>query len=401
MIFNIYVAIWIFFIPISSVVVFPDVKGTLPAYLFSFFTMIIMFFREKRKEYFYIILKFFFFFFVFILLSQLGILLKSISLEELYLINPKDSDVLFRKGMLTQSVYLFMGIITFSFFKVYYREKMDDYIFRAGVFFAAYGIYEVIYFSLFNQNGDFLSNRIYQDGRGYLFQVMTISGITFERLKSLTSEPSQFAFTILPFLIYAVHKGKKLISFIFFISLLLSTSTTGFVGLITYIFIRIYYYGIKDRYIISVFVLIGVMSIKFFDVFWGIYENLIFSKILMETSSGLERGITLMNHLNYYKDLSFLNQLFGIGFGYIRSFDFFSTLLVNVGIVGLMCFSLFFLYPVFKLKSTDEVIGLKIILVIIYITMMISVSEFSFLSMWMFLGISYKEVEKQIRCSNK
>ena len=39
--------------------------------------------------------------------------------------------------------------------------------------------------------------------------------------------------------------------------------------------------------------------------------------------------------------------------------------------------------------------GIKMALVVIYTTMMVSIPEFSFLSTWLFLGIAYKEVFNQ------
>ena len=63
---------------------------------------------------------------------------------------------------------------------------------------------------------------------------MTIAGFTFQRINGLALEPSMFAFTVLPFWIYSIHTKRKRLSLILLCSLLLTASTTAFIGIILY-----------------------------------------------------------------------------------------------------------------------------------------------------------------------
>jgi hypothetical protein len=72
-------------------------------------------------------------------------------------------------------------------------------------------------------------------------------------------------------------------------------------------------------------------------------------------------------------------MLVGIGFGYIRSTDLFTTLLVNIGAIGLFLWIIFTLKN-FKIRLRKENdFYTNAILLLMFITSMISVPEFSFL----------------------
>lgn len=117
---------------------------------------------------------------------------------------------------------------------------------------------------------------------------------------------------------------------------------------------------------------------------------MIFEKLLSSFSeSTTERTAYFHNHFNYFLDMPFLNKFFGLGFGYVRSTDFISTVLVNCGVVGLVLFTLLFIYPIIKLKNNTSI---KVSLLLIYVATMIAVPEFFYFIIWLFLGIGYKSI---------
>ena len=52
-------------------------------------------------------------------------------------------------------------------------------------------------------------------------------------------------------------------------------------------------------------------------------------------------------------------------------------------------------YPIIKLKRNNRNNGLKLALIVTLIMGMVSVPEYSYLSMWMMLGIAYNSVSYQ------
>ncbi len=85
-------------------------------------------------------------------------------------------------------------------------------------------------------------------------------------------------------------------------------------------------------------------------------------------------------------------QLFGVGWGYTRGSNMFTTLLINVGALGLAIAVAAFLYPIFKLGNDLRSQGLKAAVLVLLVTLMIAVPEYGYPSMWLFLGIAYHEV---------
>jgi hypothetical protein len=123
-----------------------------------------------------------------------------------------------------------------------------------------------------------------------------------------------------------------------------------------------------------------------------LFQQLILDKIDGQNISGVERSGFFRASMDMWADGSLANQLFGVGFGYIRSTDLFSTLLVNTGVVGLIFVSMLILYPAFKLDWSAEGMALRQCCVTTWVMMMISVPEFSYLAPWTFVAIAYARV---------
>ena len=210
-----------------------------------------------------------------------------------------------------------------------------------------------------------------------------------------------YAFTILPFWIFAIHENKSFTQIILLITLVLSTSTTAIIGIMTYVITQIFYlktYYFNRKKILSfcfVFSIIFILITTNIDFCINAFNQLFVNKVTANDTSGIVRRGSFEANISFFCSASIINQLFGIGFGYIRSMDLFSTLLVNNGIIGVAIFTSLFFYPIIKLKNTDKNIGLKSAIIVIYVTMMISVPEYSYLIIWLFLGIAYNQINFQ------
>lgn len=400
-----YFKIWAVVLPITSFLVIPFIQGTTPAYIFALLSILIIpvltKFKGKGSDY---IRDLLFFLYIYICINLIGQLYLSFDIKfhpdfsTVRIIDDDDiSTTVFRKSMFTQSLYLLAAVATFVFVKNFYKPNWDNFIFLGACILGIYGIYEVTYFLLFHENGDFISNRTFGDGThsGSLFQTITIGSLVLQRLKSLTGEPSMYAFTILPFWIYAIHKKKTLIHLFLFITLMLTTSTTAYIGMIMYTLIRIRYFGVKDKIVLFLIVIGLIVCLLNWDFISMFVNATILEKLSLSNDSGIERFMLFTNHMDFYKNLPLFTQIFGMGFGVVRSTDMFSTLLVNNGVVGFVLFTLLFFYPVFKLENTYQNIGLKAALIVIYFSMMISVPEYSYLSTWLFLGMAYNMIPKR------
>lgn len=396
-----YFYIWAIFLPITSYVLLPSIQGTTIGFLMAFLSIILAPLLAKYVKdvlrFFYTLAAILMIYLFVILTSQLSLAFSPIiDFSNVILIDPNDSKYLFKSSLFTQSLYMVAAFATFTYVRVFYKENWNKYIFIGAALLAIYGLYEVLFFMITGTSGDFLTNRTFGDGnvRGSAFQKMQLGGLTIMRLKSLTGEPSMYAFTIVPFFAYAAFYLKwKKTSMLLLISLCLSTSSTFIVGSIIMIILGIR--KVIRSYIAIYFSLWGVILAFIFMGPAKIYETasaIFLDKIMMKDISGSVRITNFLNHMDFYGDLPFLNKLFGVGFGYVRSTDLFSTLFVNTGFVGFLIFSGLFAYPLIKLGRDKQAKVLKLILITIYLSMMIAVPEYSYLSTWLFLGIAYNKV---------
>lgn len=400
-----YFILWAFFIPISSWVISPSIKGSLISYLFAFLSplVIICFRQDIVKEYFLDIVKIVLVLLFFALMSQLANTLFNIQYLDLVLVNPGNfSDKFFRSSLITQSLYLIPPILTFLYIKYLYKSSWDKWIIYGGLVFVLYGFYKWLGFLLTGTDVDFLTNRTFGTfDEAQMGQYLSLAGITMQRFQALSGEPSMFAFTILPYFIFAVHKKANIIILLLLgISILISTSTTAYIGLLIY-FVYLLLYIKKDKKFVIGTVFTTILLVLIYIIFYEYINDIINMSVLNKSDSisGQARIWRIEYNLSYMSELDYLHMLFGIGFGYIRAEDLFTTLLINTGIIGVIIFLYFYLKD-FSLKVTSfKVLGYNAILLVLFIVSMIAVSEFSYLSFWIFLAIIRNE-KKYIKENN-
>lgn len=398
-----YFALWAFLIPVTSVLLFPAIQGTLPANLMALATLgLVPALRPDAATRF--LGKGMIFWACFTALaaaSQLvTVLVGPPDISGLPLLEPYYTDrrVLLRGSLFTQSLYLLAGTTTFVFVWSFYRREWDRYILLGSGALAAYGLYEFVFYLLFQQPGDFLSNRVFVAGElvhtGSFFQTMNVAGVTFQRLKSLTGEPSMYAFTVLPYWIYSLHNGWNRLSILLFVTLLMTVSTSAAVGIMAYVLIRLYYVrrlGVVNRYSAAFAGLLVIVGAAAWQVLQPLLDLMVLDKLSLSSGSAVTRLRLMMTNIEFFAEAPWGVKLFGLGFGYVRATDMGSTLLVNTGLVGVALTTLLFFYPVSRLGDSRREIGIKAILIVLYGVMMLAVAEYSYLSLWLFLGIAYRE----------
>ena len=390
----------ILFVPVSSFLIFPEIQGTTPGNILTILCIFLLIFTDLKSsnKFLFLILVITLSWLIFFSFSQLLILLfpSRIQFYGLILINPNDDSIVFRKSLFTQSLYLLMVAIYSLFVYIRYNVRWDKYIQTSAALISIYGIYEVIYYIIFKNNGDFLSNRTFGPeglNTGSWMQLFAINDIQLIRLKSLTGEPSMYALTILPYLFYGHSiKWHWAIQLVILISLILTFSTSAILGLSIGTIVYLYYKKISIYKAGLTIALISLICVIFPEGSVSILKQSLADKITLNNFSGIDRCQTFISALNFWLNLNLLSQLFGVGFGTIRSTDFFSTLLVNTGLLGLIAFVSLFIFPVFVLGNDSRSIGLKQCLLATLIIMLVSVPEFSYLAPWTFLAMAYNKI---------
>jgi hypothetical protein len=256
----------------------------------------------------------------------------------------------------TQLLYLvFGGIIAICVAHVNLQEKQREeterIILYAGIFLACWGILQFFC----NVTGIpypsfLLNNSASESATGYMQTVD--EGI--RRVSSAAVEPSVLAqalLTLLPLTLPAWRKRgsvfsrrrDRLVALLFILVLVLSTSSTAYLGLVilalTYVVYSVRIGSFSKTKAVLIFVLIGVVAsaivaVAFMSV--PIVSGLLQSQLLGKASSGsgIERAMTISLAFGYFQRYPIL----GIGWGSATSHDLIVKLLSNVGIVGTVVF---------------------------------------------------------------
>jgi hypothetical protein len=307
--------------------------------------------------------------------------------ENLYYISSEINET-FRISIITQSLYFVMTVIFFFGIREYgFNNKIIKYT-KLGIYITCfYGLYEFVFYLIYGFNGDFISNRItgveYEYGT---FQVINIGSVITSRIKSLSGEPSMYAFAMLPFFVY-FYEVKDKIWIIILITLIFTFSTTFYFGIITYILYNIFFKRAYKIFFLSA-LFIGILYFIFNEFTSSIIENN-YQKLIGVDYSGSERILSFINHINAWYESNVIQIIFGHGFGYARSTDFFSTILYNMGLIGLIFTIILFIYPIYKLRRNYLICAP---LLIIFVTLLVSVSEPFYYSVWFFLGGAWHEL---------
>ena len=150
----------------------------------------------------------------------------------MFLNNPADTRVVLRSVIFTQSLYLAACLCIALFFRFFFRAEWMRYVLWGGWFLAIYGIYEWLFFLIFQQPGDFIANRTYGEEMhtGSWSQTIQMGPFSLLRIKSTFGEPSFFSAAVIPYLFLAVQYKRKWLSAALLFCIVFSTSTSAYIG---------------------------------------------------------------------------------------------------------------------------------------------------------------------------
>jgi hypothetical protein len=396
-----YVNILMLFFPITSFVLVPSVPGTTIITVLSallFITIPLSTLKEEKGKFFLELTYFFCVIIILSFVSQLINLITHLKLSKnLILINKNDyTRTFYRPSHLTQTLSLVVGFIIYGYVKHLSNESIIKYIYWGLRLLCFYALYEFLLYAATGINGDFMANRTlgYDSAPASLFQTFSLGPISLMRLKGYTGEPSMFVFTVFPFWVLTFGLKRRFDMYLLLTCLLLTFSTTAYFFMFLFMgywFIYKRQYQVFFYMCIFIIVVCFVLQLNMFQhLFDSLYEFVLGGKIGGNSVSSRERGKSFINQIEFWSNLNGFSQAFGIGFGYIRSSDFFSTLLPNNGIIGLLIFSWFVLRNLWLDIAIPILSGCyKIGLIIVYFIMMASVPEFAYPSLWIFIALGF------------
>lgn len=385
------------FFPITSFVLIPAVQGTTVITVLSFLMFMLVVALPAGANKWAFIKELFIFLIVFAffsVISQFLNLIDNVQLnKKLLLVNSGQYlDDFYRSSHLTQALYLTVAYIIYLAVKYFATDSVIKYVYWGLRLLCIYGLYEVFFYFATGMKGDFITNRQFGENSASLVQTAPIPGLRLIRMKSLTGEPSMFAFSVFPFWALAYGLKRKFDRNLLFCCLLLTFSTTAYGAMVLFQFSWFLY---KKKYKQIIYVLIGLFVIlaalqvdAVSEKSSSIYDSVFGNKL--DSGSGRSRSGKIENHFGFWLQLNAWSRAFGIGFGYIRSTDFFTTILVNNGWLGLLTFSGFFFYNrLLKATSGDLAFAYYAGLIILFLIMMASVPEFAYPSLWIYLALSF------------
>ncbi len=336
---------------------------------------------------------------------QIGNLVTTPILSDLVLVSLEEETVsVWRSSLFTQGLYL----VTCVLFFLYLLRSMqisgtNDHVMRLAriglLCFLAFGIYESVGYFLTGENVDFISNRLTGDYGAYsTFQTLELGGLAVPRIKSLAGEASMFAFSVVPFAVLFYYM-KQRIWMLLLAAALLSTSTTGYIGVICFLIMDMIMTRRMGKLLVGM--LAGVLILWAVGAEWvSDLTEFAVSKFKLEHMSGIDRMDNFSYSLSFFANSDPFHMLFGYGFGYVRSTDGFTTLLVNVGVVGTVLSLGFLLYPFFRMKcNTGYRRGLFVATVVEIVMILLSVTEFFYLHIWFIAALAWFEYWKDRRAN--
>jgi hypothetical protein len=388
--------------PVTSFLLIPSVQGTLPAYMLAFASaFFVMLSHEdgrssiQRTRYLKIALLMAGIWLLLLCGSQLGHLVSNRhDFGDTFLIDSEDTTVVLRKGLFTQSLYLAACLCIALFFRFFFRAEWMRYVLWGGWFLAIYGIYEWLFFLIFHHPGDFIVNRKYGEHTGSWSQVIQVGSFSLLRIKSTFGEPSWFSAGVIPYIFLALQYNRKWLSAALLFCIVFSTSSSAFAAFPFALLLHsLFQRKLSVSIAIIILLFVAVFATLYF-VFPETYDGMFTAKMSGENASGHDRNESFAALKETAQTFTFMNRLFGIGFGYYYGGVYYAVP-VNTGWIGMIVYCYAFLKPVIFLRPDHEGLAFKVGIATLFFLFKISVSELFLPTTWMFLGLAYWRLDQQ------
>jgi hypothetical protein len=399
-----FMAIWCVLMPVTSFLLIPSAQGTIPAYVLGFASVfLVILSREGGKpstqqtRYFKVAVMAGGIWLLLLCGSQVGHLVSDRhDFGDMFLNNPSDTRVVFRSVLFTQTLYLVACVCIALFFRFFFRDDWMRYVLWGGWLLAIYGIYEWLFFLIMGQPGDFLANRTYGEDlhTASWSQAIQLGPLNLLRIKSTFGEPSFFSAAVIPYLFLALEYRRKWLSAALLFCVVFSTSTSAFIGLPFALIIYSLFQRKLSQSIAVIILLFAAALATLYFVFPDTYDSMFTAKMSADNTSGDLHQEAAQATSETVKTFTFMNHLFGIGFGYYYG-SVFSAVLINTGWIGIIVYCYAFLRPVILLRPDTGGLALKVGIATLFFLYFVNVSELFLPTTWMFLGLAYWRLDQQ------
>jgi hypothetical protein len=223
-------------------------------------------------------------------------------------------------------------------------------------------------------------------------QYTQIAFRSFRRMSSTFLEPSMFAMHFLGMLaLFAMGMRSRAIGTVVLFCLLISTSSTAYLGLCAIALVWIIFYvrrnGLSMRSALNISVLASLVSLVFLLHSFGTHDWSSTGYVSQKLSS--QSGLTRMREEAVAVQTIVESWGLGVGVGSSRASSFLTTSLACTGVFGLIC--LFGFFGTLIVKAVDsnikEVRSLGLALAALFIGWLISVPDLSMPMIWLISGI--------------
>jgi hypothetical protein len=399
-----FMPLWCVLMPLTSFLLIPSVQGTIPAYVLGFVSLFFVIVGRdsgqaniERIRYFRVVLLAAGIWLLLLCGSQLGHLLSNRhDFGDMLLINVSDTRVVLRSTLFTQSLYLAACVCIALFFRFFFRAEWMRYVLWGGWFLAIYGIYEWLFFLIFQQPGDFIGNRTYGEFQhtASWSQSIQVGPFNLLRIKSTFGEPSFFSAGVIPYLFLALENKRNWLTAALLFCTIFSTSSSAYVGLAFALILYSFFRRKLSRSIVLVLLLFAAAFATLYYVFPDTFDQMFTAKMNGENDSGQSRQDTWAATQDTANTFTFMNRLFGIGFGYYYGGVYYA-IPINTGWIGMIVYCFAFLKPVVFLRTDHGGLAFKVGIATLFFLFYVSVSELFLPTTWMFLGLAYWGLDQQ------
>lgn len=280
-----------------------------------------------------------------------------ITIDSAEFAHPDTTALQFTSRHITQAIYVIYGVlltICVAVKNLEIREFMGSVrlFVISGIFTSFWGLFQLYcYWSGIPYPAYIFNTSETTSALGYLDELQDIG---LRRISSVTTEPSilaQYLLIVVVFALFAVVSSRPLISktwdrlalIVIVTVLLVSTSTTAYVGLAVTVFLYmgalVYLRILRPRHAVTL-----LLFTTFVGYIYEVYSparDVVDSMLLgkAESYSGIARLLSIFLARDYFLQYPIL----GVGWGSVTSDDLVFKLLSNTGILGLLTFSSFLL----------------------------------------------------------
>lgn len=251
------------------------------------------------------------------------------------------------------------------------------------------------------------------------FRNSTLVGYDYEgaRISSTFGEPSFLALFVTPIIAVLIYRcineaENRIVNLMMIaaaVMLMVNTNSSSFYfGMGVFILMVIVGARKVENNKMQIIFFLGLLTIAVALPFRSALSNglqQLFVKLTADSAS-VSGSRRMYNFTNCIK--AFLRSpVLGIGFGTLRGTDMFSRLLAETGIIGSGLLIGYSANMLLKLKriNTDETKRLKILMVISFAIMTISVPDFGFLFIWIYWGagdgVIWRHHSQAVRCAGR